>query len=100
MLDQGWAVVIAALVGMVGTVVVGLLTAFRKENAKDHAEVMSVLTKVSASVGRVEGKVDHVQDGLNDHLKEHNNGRFVEGAADSISKAKGKVSRRPAQGSR
>lgn len=99
-MDANWAIVVAAVVTAVGGIVVAVIQQFRRENREDHGRVQAALYVISNTIKRVEGKVDHVQDGLNDHLKEHNNGRFVEGAADSISKAKGKVSRRPAQGSR
>jgi uncharacterized protein YoxC len=74
MLDQGWALVISAIVAAVGTVIVTLLTMFRKENRGDHAKVMDVLDRVSNTVQRVEGKVDSH---LEWHIKETGNGRAV-----------------------
>ena len=74
MLDQGWALVISAIVAAVGTVIVPLLTMFRKENRGDHAKVMEALDRVSTTVQRVEGKVDSH---LEWHIKETGNGRPV-----------------------
>jgi hypothetical protein len=74
MLDQGWALVISAVVAAVGTVIVTLLTMFRKENRGDHAKVMEAIDRVSNTVDRVEGKVDSH---LEWHIKETGNGRTV-----------------------
>ena len=74
MLDQGWALVISAVVAAVGTVIVTLLTMFRKENRRDHGAVMDALNNVSTTVQRVEGKVDSH---LEWHIKETGNGRTV-----------------------
>jgi len=74
MLDQGWALVISAVVAAVGTVIVTLLSMFRKENHRDHATVMDALNRVSNTVDRVEGKVDSH---LEWHIKETGNGRTV-----------------------
>ena len=74
MLDQGWALVISAVVAAVGTVIVTLLTMFRKENRRDHGAVMDALNQVSTTVQRVEGKVDSH---LEWHIKETGNGRTV-----------------------
>ena len=74
MLDQGWALVISAVVAAVGTVIVTLITMFRKENRRDHGAVMDALNQVSTTVQRVEGKVDSH---LEWHIKETGNGRTV-----------------------
>lgn len=74
MLDQGWALVISAIVAAVGTVIVTLLSMFRKENRRDHGAVMDALNQVSTTVQRVEGKVDSH---LEWHIKETGNGRTV-----------------------
>jgi low affinity Fe/Cu permease len=72
MLDQGWALVIAAAVAAVGSVLVVLIQQFRQENHRDHAVVMDTLKRVSHTMERVEGKVDsHIEW----HFKEATNGR-------------------------
>ena len=72
MLDQGWALVIAASVAAVGSVLVVLIQQFRQENHRDHAVVMDALKQVSHTMERVEGKVDsHIEW----HFKEATNGR-------------------------
>ena len=72
MLDQGWALVIAAAVAAVGSVLVVLIQQFRQENYRDHAVVMDALKRVSHTMERVEGKVDsHIEW----HFKEATNGR-------------------------
>jgi low affinity Fe/Cu permease len=72
MLDQGWALVIAAAVAAVGSVLVVLIQQFRQENHRDHAVVMDALKQVSHTMERVEGKVDsHIEW----HFKEATNGR-------------------------
>jgi low affinity Fe/Cu permease len=72
MLDQGWALVIAAGVAAVGSVLVVLIQQFRQENHRDHAVVMDALKQVSHTMERVEGKVDsHIEW----HFKEATNGR-------------------------
>jgi len=78
MLDEGWALVIAATVTAVAgvlAVVIPSIKAFRQENREDHAKVMDVLEKVSNTVVRVEGKVDRH---LEWHVKETGNGRTVQ----------------------
>lgn len=74
MLDQGWALVIAAVVAAVGTIIVTVIQQFRKENRRDHGAVMDALDRVSTTVQRVEGKVDSH---LEWHIKETGNGRTV-----------------------
>lgn len=74
MLDQGWALVIAAVVAAVGTIIVTMIQQFRKENRRDHGAVMDALDRVSTTVQRVEGKVDSH---LEWHIKETGNGRTV-----------------------
>ena len=87
MLDEGWALVIAAAmtaVGAVLAVVLPSIKSFRQENREDHAKVMDVLEKVSNTVVRVEGKVDR-------HIEWHatggSNGRTVQRDQGRISKA-------------
>lgn len=74
MLDQGWALVIAAIVAAVGTIIVTMIQQFRRENRRDHGAVMDALDRVSTTVQRVEGKVDSH---LEWHIKETGNGRTV-----------------------
>jgi len=74
MLDQGWALVIAAIVAAVGTIIVTVIQQFRRENRRDHGAVMDALDRVSTTVQRVEGKVDSH---LEWHIKETGNGRTV-----------------------
>ena len=74
MLDQGWALVIAAIVAAVGGIIVTVIQQFRKENRRDHGAVMDALDRVSTTVQRVEGKVDSH---LEWHIKETGNGRTV-----------------------
>ena len=62
MIDQGWALVISALLAGVASIIVALIQKFRKENRRDHGAVMDALDRVSNTVERVEGKVDsHIE---------------------------------------
>jgi len=56
--DGGWALILAAIVSAVGTVIVALLQRFRKENAKDHDVVMAMLKIVYKAQTRTEDKLD------------------------------------------
>ena len=72
MLDQGWAILLTAVVAAVASIIVAIIQQFRRENRDDHAKVMDVLDRVSNTVDRVEGKVDsHLQW----HIEETGNGR-------------------------
>ena len=72
MLDQGWAILLTAVVAGVASIIVAVIQQFRRENQNDHAKVMDVLDRVSNTVDRVEGKVDsHLQW----HIEETGNGR-------------------------
>lgn len=74
MLDQGWALLLAGIVAAVASIIVAIITSFRKENRRDHGLVMEALGRVSNTVDRVEGKVDSH---LEWHIKEANNGRVA-----------------------
>ena len=74
MLEQPLAVVLAAAITAVGTILVALIQQFRRENRRDHGTVMDALDRVSNTIERVEGKVDSH---LEWHIKETGNGRTV-----------------------
>ena len=76
MLEQPLAVVLAAAITAVGTILVALIQQFRRENRRDHGHVMDALQRVSHTMDRVEGKVDSHIDW---HLKEAANGRVIRG---------------------
>lgn len=83
MLDQGWALLISGVVAAVASIIVSVIHSFRKENRDDHAKVMDVLSRVSNTVDRVEGKVDsHLQW----HLEETGNGRVSRRTTARVSK--------------
>ena len=83
MLDQGWAILLTAVVAAVASIIVAVIQQFRRENRNDHAKVMDVLDRVSNTVDRVEGKVDsHLQW----HIEETGNGRATRRAAGRASK--------------
>ena len=68
--------VIVAGISALGLVLASLLPAllvqvFRRENARDHAEVSGRLENIDAHIGVVEAKVEHVQYALGTHLLEH-----------------------------
>jgi uncharacterized membrane-anchored protein YhcB (DUF1043 family) len=83
MIDQGWALVISALLAGVASIIVALIQKFRKENRRDHGAVMDALDRVSHTMERVEGKVDS-------HIEWHLTGGTTNG----------RVSRRSKTGSR
>ena len=83
MIDQGWALVISALLAGVASIIVALIQKFRKENRRDHGAVMDALNRVSHTMERVEGKVDS-------HIEWHLTGGTTNG----------RVSRRSKTGSR
>ena len=70
-MDAGWALILSAVVTAVGGVLVTLISQFRKENQKDHDNVMSTLRIMHKGIGRVETKVDKVDTRLTDHLISH-----------------------------
>ena len=72
-MDGGWALILSAVVTAVGGIIVTLISQFRKENQKDHDNVMSTLRIMHKGIGRVETKVDKVDTRLTDHLISHAN---------------------------
>lgn len=52
------AVVVAALIAAVGSVLVAVIHSFRRENRRDHGVVMTQLSQIHRSVDRLDGKVD------------------------------------------
>lgn len=66
-----WGVVVAALVTAVGGIITTLLLRVRKENTKDHANVMEILRSVGGKVERIDSKLDSHIDW---HLKEATRG--------------------------
>jgi len=72
--DGDWALILSAVVTAVGGIIVTLISQFRKENQKDHDNVMSTLRIMHKGIGRVETKVDKVDARLTDHLISHTTG--------------------------
>lgn len=70
-MDGGWALILSAVVTAVGGIIVTLISQFRKENQKDHDNVMSTLRIMHKGIGRVETKVDKVDTRVTDHLISH-----------------------------
>jgi uncharacterized membrane protein YkvI len=70
-MDGGWALILSTVITAVGGVLVTLISQFRKENQKDHDNVMSTLRIMHKGIGRVETKVDKVDGRLTNHLEEH-----------------------------
>lgn len=70
-MDGSWALIVAAIVTAVGTILVAILQQFRKENSKDHAYVSGLLTMLYRSQNRVEQKLDKVDERLTGHLEFH-----------------------------
>jgi uncharacterized membrane-anchored protein YhcB (DUF1043 family) len=52
------AMIVAALVAAVGSIIVAVIRGFRAENRRDHASVMVELKQMHRSVDRLHGKVD------------------------------------------
>ncbi len=80
--DDGWALILSAVVTAVGGIIVTVIAQFRKENKGDHDNVMAVLRIMHKGIGRVETKVDKVDTRVSDHLMSHspegrNNGRTI-----------------------
>jgi len=68
--------VVVAIISALGLVLASLLPAillqvFRRENARDHADVSDRLESIDSHIGVVEAKVEHLQYGLGTHLLEH-----------------------------
>lgn len=53
-----WGIVLAALIGLVGTILTTLMMAFRKENHDDHATVMEAIRAISGNVDKIDSKLD------------------------------------------
>ena len=67
-----WGMVLAALIGLVGTILTTLMMAFRKENHDDHATVMEAIRAISGNVEKIDSKLDSHIDW---HLKGTNSGQ-------------------------
>jgi hypothetical protein len=77
-MDGGWALIVAAIVTAVGTIMVALLDKFRKENSQDHQVVMGMLKMVHNSQRRTEAKVDKVDERLTQHITSHLHGGMLD----------------------
>ena len=53
-----WGIVLAALIGLVGTILTTLMMAFRKENHEDHATVMEAIRTIGGNVDKIDTKLD------------------------------------------
>jgi len=74
-MDQGLAILLAAVVAAVSSVVIAVVQRMRKENRDDHGRVVDALGWVHSAVIRVEDKVDsHIQW----HVEGDSNGRTKE----------------------
>lgn len=73
-MDTGTAAVLGALITAIGGVLVAMINKFRKENHEDHGRVRDALERVSATIERVEGKVDSH---INWHATGGSNGRVI-----------------------
>ena len=67
-----WGIVLAALIGLVGTVLTTLMMAFRKENHDDHATVMEAIRTIGGNVNKIDSKLDSHIDW---HLKGDTSGK-------------------------
>jgi hypothetical protein len=72
--DAALATVLAAIVTATGVVLSALINKFRRENQKDHGQVMTVLgamTRIMSShsheIEKVGEKVDSLREDLNTH---------------------------------
>jgi hypothetical protein len=67
--------VVVALIALLGVVVAGVPAALieraRKENAKDHDYVASVLDTIDDHLDDIENKVEDVADKLDAHVADH-----------------------------
>lgn len=89
-MDQGLAVVVAALVAAGSSVAVALIQKLRKENRDDHERVVSALNWVHGAVSRIEDKVDaHIQW----HLEGGSNGGTTESNSAIVTNAIGEEGR-------
>ncbi len=70
-MDNGLVMIIVAVIGAVGGVMVALIQVMRRENRNDHAEVAQTLVQLTGIAIRTEGKVDTVKEELHDHLDWH-----------------------------
>ena len=71
-----WGIVLAALIGLVGTILTTLMMAFRKENHDDHATVMEAIRTIGGNVDKIGTKLDSHIDW---HLKGTTNGETIAG---------------------
>ena len=53
-----WGIVLAALIGLVGTSLTTLMMAVRKENHEDHATVMEAIRTIGGNVDNIDSKLD------------------------------------------
>lgn len=53
-----WGIVLAALIGLVGTVLTTLMMAFRKENRDDHATTIELIRTIGGNVDKIDSKLD------------------------------------------
>ena len=62
-MDGGWALILSAVVTAVGGIIVTLISQFRKENQKDHDNVMSTLRIMHKGIGNLIAKLDKLIEG-------------------------------------
>lgn len=52
-----WGIVLAALIGLVGTILTTLMMAFRKENRDDHATTIELIRTIGGNVDKIDSKL-------------------------------------------
>lgn len=67
-----WGIVLAALIGLVGTVLTTLMMAFRKENRDDHETTIELIRTIGGNVTKIDSKLDSHIDW---HLKGDTSGK-------------------------
>lgn len=83
-MDMGTATVVAALVSSVGGSLAFLLQSFRRENRKDHADVITEIRWLRRVVERVEVKQDN-------HVVDFHQGEIDGNPTGSVRKSKSKT---------
>lgn len=70
-MDQGYAMIIVAVITTVGAILVAIMQKGRKENREDHALVVDQLRFINKNIDRVSYKVAKVDVKLDQHIQDH-----------------------------
>ena len=60
-----------AVIGAVAVIVVAAIERVRRQNSREHAENGARIGGLDYTLGKIDGKLDHLHDKIDTHLSDH-----------------------------